>query len=100
LNLTLESAHQRLETIETKMDSIQNMLMTLMENYKPAATTLAYDHDSSFSDDSDKLQCTQMLSYDTPQKTPPTKNKPRKATKTPNSSLQYNEQIDFSGNSK
>jgi hypothetical protein len=102
LNLTLELArHQRLETIETKMDSIQNMLMTtLMENYKAAATSPAHDHYSSFSDDSNKLQCTQMLSYDTPQKTPATKNKRRKATKTPDSSLQYNEQMDLSGKSK
>jgi hypothetical protein len=99
-NLTLESAHQRLETIETKMDSIQNMLMTLMENYKPTTTSSAHDHDSSFSDDSDKLQCTQMLSYDTPQKTPPTKNKRRKATETPDSRLQDNEQMDLSGDSK
>ena len=70
------------------------MLMTLMENYKPAPTTSVCE---SFSDDSDKLQCTQLLSYDTPQKTPPTKNKRRKATATPDSSLQYNEQMDLSG---
>ena len=69
LNLTLELAHQRLETIETKMDSIQNMLMTtLMENYKAAATSPAHDHYSSFSDDSNKLQCTQNASLRHPTK--------------------------------
>jgi hypothetical protein len=97
-HLTIESAHQRLETIETKMDSIQTMLMTLMENYKPSAPNKS-DNDS-LSDDSDKLHCTQMLLYETPQKTPTTKNKRRKATETPDSSLQYNETMDLSGDSK
>jgi hypothetical protein len=80
------------------MDSIQTMLLTLMENYQPTATKL--DHDYSSSDDSDKLQCTQLLSYDTPQKTPPTKNKRRKATTTPDLSLQYNDQMDLSGDTQ
>ena len=97
-HLTIESAHQRLETIETKMDSIQTMLMTLMENYKPSAPNKS-DNDS-LSDDSDKLHCTQMLLYETPQKTPTTKNKRRKATETPDSSLQYKETMDLSGDSK
>jgi hypothetical protein len=97
--MTIESAHQRLETIESKMDSIQTMLMTLMENYKPAKSTS--DHDESMSDDdSDKLQCTQKLSYDTPKRTPTTKNKRHKPTDTPDSSLQYNETMDLSGDSK
>ena len=96
-HLTIESAHQRLETIETKMDSIQTMLMTLMENYKPTVANNLDHYDSS--DDSDTLQCTQ-LSYDTPKKTPTTKNKRRKATTTPDSSLQYKEQMDLSGDSQ
>lgn len=34
-NLTIESAHLRLETIEIKVDSIPTMLMIPIENYKP-----------------------------------------------------------------
>jgi hypothetical protein len=66
-HLTIESAYQRLETIESKMDSIQTILLTLKKNYQPTSTKL--DHDYSSSDDSDKLQCTQLLSYDTPKNT-------------------------------
>jgi hypothetical protein len=96
-HLTIESAHQRLETIETKMDTIQTMLMTLMENYKTAPSKS--DHDSS-SDESDKLHCTQQLTYDTPKRTPTTKNKRHKPTDTPDSSLQYTETMDLSGDSQ
>jgi hypothetical protein len=96
-HLTIESAHQRLETIETKMDTIQTMLMTLMENYKTAQSKS--DHDS-LSDESDKLHCTQQLTYDTPKRTPTTKNKRHKPTDTPDSSLQYTETMDLSGDSQ
>ena len=97
-HLTIESAHQRLETIETKMDSIQTMLMTLMENYKPAQTNSDLN---SLSDESETLQCTQQLTYNTPTKrTPTTKNKRHKPTDTPDSSLQYNENMDLSGDSQ
>jgi uncharacterized protein (DUF3084 family) len=97
-HMTIESAHQRLETIETKMDSIQTMLMTLMENYKPAHAKSDLD---AMSDESDKLQCTQQLTYNTPTKcTPITKNKRHKPTNTPDSSLQYNETMDLSGDSQ
>jgi hypothetical protein len=81
------------------MDSIQTMLMTLMESYKPTKAKNKSDPDSS-SDESDKRHCTQQLSYDTPKRTPSTKNKRRKATNTPNSSLQYNETMDLSGHSQ
>ena len=93
-HLTIESAHQRLETIETKMDSIQTMLMTLMENYKPAT------EQSTSDEENDTLQCTQQLSYNTPKRTPTTKNKRHKPTDTPDSSLQYNETMDLSGDSQ
>ena len=97
-HMTIESAHQRLETIETKMDSIQNMLMKLMENYRPAQAKSDLD---VLSDENDKLQCTQQLTYNTPTKcTPITKNKRHKPTDTPDSSLQYNETMDLSGDSQ
>ena len=77
------------------MDTIQTMLMTLMENYKPNQSKS--DHDSLSCDESEELQCTQQLSYDTPKRTPTTKNKRHKPTDTPDSSLQYNETMDLSG---
>jgi len=97
-HLTIESAHQRLETIETKMDSIQTMLMTLLENYKPAQYTT--DQTSLSDEESNTLQCTQQLSFDTPKRTPTTKNKRHKPTDTPDSSLQYTETMDLSGDSQ
>lgn len=92
---TIESAHQHFETIETKMDSIQTMLMTLMETYKPAAAQSKSDHNSLSNEDNNTLlQCTQQLSYyDTPKRTPTTKSKCHKPTYTPYSSLQYNENL-------
>jgi hypothetical protein len=73
------------------------MLLTLMENYKTAQSKS--DHDSS-SDESDKLHCTQHLTYNTPKRTPTTKNKRHKPTDTPDSSLQDTETMDLSGNSQ
>jgi hypothetical protein len=81
------------------MDSIQTMLMTLMENYKPVAQN-KFDYNSLSDEDSDTIQCNQQLTYTTPKRTPTTKNKRHKPTDTPDSSLQYNETMDLSGDSQ